>query len=159
MPFITRARWHGSLALKLKNQQNTHMKYIHPGPKPLSHDAAPLDVLGLEKAQLLLTGESGAVALGFDPESPTLPYVSAFARGADASILIAQAEMLGLPVWEASNLVTHILSCNLEAGHPIPSDTYSAVGAWLVLHDLFESCDIRGMFVFKDVLRRPAIRN
>jgi hypothetical protein len=101
MPFITRARWHGSLALKLKNQQNTHMKYIHPGPKPFSHDAAPLDVLGLEKAQLLLTGESGVVALGFDPESPTLPCVCvcAFARADTAPVLKAQAEMLGLASW------------------------------------------------------------
>jgi flagellar biosynthesis protein len=75
-------------------------------------------------------GRKGAVALRYQPEKRSSPYVTAQGRGLLAERLIEEAKQYGIPIRENPDLVQILLE--LDLGQEIPPTLYKAVAEILL---------------------------
>jgi flagellar biosynthesis protein len=76
------------------------------------------------------SNRKGAVALRYEPEKRSSPYVSALGQGLMAERLIEEAKKHGIPIRENPDLVQILMK--LDLGQEIPPALYQAVAETLI---------------------------
>lgn len=106
------------------------------------------DLIGVDKAMLVLFGEAGAIGFTFT-EDTSAPNVCAVIPAGETEPQLREWERRAVPCYYEPTLVEIVLSFHPEPGELAPHDTFPLLATFMADHDMFAPGEREGRTRFR----------